>query len=303
MAYNKTTWTNGVTPINETNLNKIENELQTLEQDNIIVSSTEPVTDRRKVWIQKGKNLLDKNKLQRGAIPSSSTSEVLDYNTKAYTTEWIPCEPSTTYIASGGNRTRWQVKNASGTITLKDTNPMTTESNSKFMRCYCYYDDNDAGINNVNFQIEQNLTATTYEAYIEKKIYIKNSNNIYEEFYTEGNSSDTEWIDISNCLNTTNFTIRSGYIPKMKRIGNVLYFSGEVYISTALSNSNLADVFTKLPYFTSTQQNGTGKTWSQHRLYTMWYENNTIKVSLQDGSIQGQYNGFNLSCLNGIYIR
>ena len=53
MAYNKTTWTNGVTPINETNLNKIENELQTLEQDNIIVSSTEPVTDRRKVWIQK----------------------------------------------------------------------------------------------------------------------------------------------------------------------------------------------------------------------------------------------------------
>lgn len=32
MAYTKTTWTNGVTPINETNLNKIENQLETLSR-------------------------------------------------------------------------------------------------------------------------------------------------------------------------------------------------------------------------------------------------------------------------------
>lgn len=38
MAYSKTTWTNGVTPINETNLNKIENQLE-------ILSSTETVTN------------------------------------------------------------------------------------------------------------------------------------------------------------------------------------------------------------------------------------------------------------------
>lgn len=33
MAYSKTNWVNGQTPINETNLNKIENELESLEKD------------------------------------------------------------------------------------------------------------------------------------------------------------------------------------------------------------------------------------------------------------------------------
>lgn len=33
MAYTKTNWVNGQTPINETNLNKIENELESLEKD------------------------------------------------------------------------------------------------------------------------------------------------------------------------------------------------------------------------------------------------------------------------------
>lgn len=32
MAYSKTNWVNGQTPINETNLNKIENELESLEK-------------------------------------------------------------------------------------------------------------------------------------------------------------------------------------------------------------------------------------------------------------------------------
>lgn len=35
MAYSETTWQNGITPINETNLNKIENELENLENNKI----------------------------------------------------------------------------------------------------------------------------------------------------------------------------------------------------------------------------------------------------------------------------
>lgn len=35
MSYSKTTWTNGVTPINETNLNKIENELESLDTNKV----------------------------------------------------------------------------------------------------------------------------------------------------------------------------------------------------------------------------------------------------------------------------
>ena len=40
MAYVKTDWENGVTPINETNLNKIENELETLENGSIVDMGT-----------------------------------------------------------------------------------------------------------------------------------------------------------------------------------------------------------------------------------------------------------------------
>lgn len=42
MAYNKTNWQNGITPINETTLNKIENELESLDtnKQNNLISGT-----------------------------------------------------------------------------------------------------------------------------------------------------------------------------------------------------------------------------------------------------------------------
>ena len=40
MAYTKTNWVNGTTPINETNLNKIEDELVTLEDGSIVEKGT-----------------------------------------------------------------------------------------------------------------------------------------------------------------------------------------------------------------------------------------------------------------------
>lgn len=51
-------------------------------------------------------------------------------------------------------------------------------------------------------QIEQGSKATKYEAYIEPKIYIKNSNDVYEEFikkseevYSTGEQKIGTWVD------------------------------------------------------------------------------------------------------------
>lgn len=180
MAYSKTNWVNGQTPINQSNLNKIEDELETLDKEGIIVSPTEPTTDRRKVWMKKGKNLLDKNRLNNLFMPASSTSEELEYNKQAYTTNWIECMPNTKYIISGQNRVRWQLKSSSGIITHIEAGTITTASDTKYIRCYCYYDENNTGIDNLNLQIEQNATVTSYEAYIEPSTYIKNDNGVYE---------------------------------------------------------------------------------------------------------------------------
>lgn len=160
------------TPIIDTNINKL---------NDVKVSTTQPNTGE-KVWIQKGKNLLDKNKLGFGAITAGSTAETLDYNTQAYTTDWIFCTPNTSYTLSGGNRVRWQFKNASKQITYADTITITTPADAKYMRCYCFYDDNNVGVGNLNLQIEEGTNATSYESYIEPTIHIKNDNNVYENF-------------------------------------------------------------------------------------------------------------------------
>ncbi|MCI8362286.1 MAG: hypothetical protein HFJ41_04010 [Clostridia bacterium] len=49
-----------------TQINEVNTQLTNIEQEGIIVSPTEPMADRRKVWIQKGKNLFDKNNVTKG---------------------------------------------------------------------------------------------------------------------------------------------------------------------------------------------------------------------------------------------
>lgn len=166
------------TPITAENLNKL----------NDVKSSANQPSTGEKVWIQKGKNLLNKNEMGTGnIIYPDTTAEILNPDQKAYTTNWIPCNPNTQYTASGGNRERWQFKNASGTITFAEGYTITTPADAKFMRWYGYYDDNNTGISNVNLQIEQGSIATSYEPYIEPTIYVKNNNGVYERFYNKQN--------------------------------------------------------------------------------------------------------------------
>lgn len=218
------------TPITAENLNKL---------NDIKVSSTEPITGE-KMWIQKGKNLLDKNnKLAFGTIPLNSTSETLDYNTQSYTTDWMPCTPNTKYTVSGGNRIRWQFKNASETITYADTATATSPIDAKYMRCYCYYDENNTGLNNVNLQIEQGATATSYEAYIEPTLYVKNNNGVYEKQFTKS-ILNRRCLVLSNYFDTVD-------INDVLKIGNIVQVVFRAHTKTAIPNDT---VFATLPYQT-----------------------------------------------------
>lgn len=157
-----------------------------LNDNAVVVSPTEPSDG--KVWLQKGKNLFDVNKISEktalvsadGSTPTSSASNVSDY---------IEVKANKTYI-----------------LTF-NYDSLTNSSN----RAICYFDKNKAFLSGgdyypsnkratitptqdgyirfgydqgcYNIQLEQGETVTSYEPYIDKKIHTKNDNGIYEEFY------------------------------------------------------------------------------------------------------------------------
>ena len=161
------------------------------ELSEIVVSATEPTGDNReKVWIQKGKNLLDIKEHFVGAylnettgdFTSQTSSEISSNTNVGHVTNKIPCLGNTTYIISGEhNRNRWIEYYADGShSTPKYATSFTTTAKAKYIQCYFY-----AGASNISslkIQIEQGSTATAYEPYVEPRVYIKNDNDIYEEF-------------------------------------------------------------------------------------------------------------------------
>ena len=155
------------TPRNAENLNKL---------NNVVISPTEPTTGEE-VWIQKGDNLLS------GIIEGytlDGNGGVTAYN-GAYVTKFIEVQPNTSYISSGFTNTykEWYDENFTKISNVTD-NPAISPSNAKYLRM------NGTGSTG-NLQIKQGETATSYEQYIDKKIYTKNNNGVYENFYDETN--------------------------------------------------------------------------------------------------------------------
>jgi hypothetical protein len=97
-----------------------------------------------------------------------------------------------------------------------------------------------------DIQIERGETATEYEEYVDKKIYTKNDNDVYEKFYDE---TDTEiyslnerkigtWVDGKPLYRKTfyfkNFTLQSDVITStgISNIKRVLNIYGNTYNGT-----------------------------------------------------------------------
>lgn len=169
-----------------------------LKETQTIVSPKETTGDKReKVWMQKGKNIFNKNNyyLFNGWVDMDGkfTGNI---NAKLV---YINCLPNTQYTVSreileainfrvgsgsivpvsGG--TAEQVINGSGLAEVT----LTTKENDKYIYVYLHYDgDSSYSVEELvdKLQIEQGENATEYEAYVEPTIYVKNGNGVYEEF-------------------------------------------------------------------------------------------------------------------------
>lgn len=161
----------------------------------VAVSPTQPTTNE-KVWIQKGKNLLNKD--NANIIHYYLSSGALASWGGAYTL-YIPCQPNTTYTIQkivGYPFEVWTTStipvtgvknidyvNGSG----KNSVTITTSKTAKYLCVYYYNTDCSLTEEELrsSIQIELGSTATEYEAYVEKAIHTKNDNGVYEEFVNQ----------------------------------------------------------------------------------------------------------------------
>ena len=127
---------------------------------------------------------------------------------------------------------------------------------------------------------------------VEQKIYIKNENNVYEEFYK---NEDTGWVDLSTYINSNVVSIREGFTPMARKINNVVYFRGELHISTE-TEINTFNILEGLPssLMPTYQATGSGITYLDCIPYSIWAENSEIRVCIKDTSVQEPHNGFDL---------
>ena len=177
------------------------------------VSTTEPTTGE-KVWIQHSKNILNplrnmedwgKYTFNNGVytLTSSDETTILLIATvkvgKAYVLSYKNkngFEKVTVQDYNHGGS--WQTY-ASSTNTSGSINFVATSETALIL-----FNKGSVGSTIEEVQLEQGETATSYEPYVDKKIYTKNDNGSYNEFYNEsgiiesGSNDNGDWIKFAD---------------------------------------------------------------------------------------------------------
>lgn len=170
----KINFQNGKEPaINDTNLNQMQDNM---EEVGVVVSPTQPTT-HEKVWIQKGKNLFNKNGLILVNKRLDSGNSSVYTQADCFTSDYIEILPNQDYSLQGINAYHIYNENKEK-ITQNfydgDNNDIIiTNSNAKYIRVSTW---------DINQLMIAQGSATEYEEYVEKRIWCKNINGVYEEF-------------------------------------------------------------------------------------------------------------------------
>lgn len=158
-----------------------------IKENAVAISSTQPTTEE-KIWIKKGKNFFNKNRVFDGYRLDSAGS--LFSHTGYSATDFIDVTANTNYVVNWSVQTMECICYYDETKTFISRNTsnsaFTTPANCKYIRASV----ESTKINTA--QIELGSTSTSYEAYIEKEILVKN-NDVFERFFKVDNSMDNEY--------------------------------------------------------------------------------------------------------------
>lgn len=233
--------------------------------EGIVVSSKEPTNG--KVWLQKGKNLFNKDKtpiVDKFIEGGTGLVKPYYYGTKMFILE---VQPNTTYTVSkieGGHfRVGFSSVYPNDNVKLDgyiynnnvSSITITTSSTTKYLCCSYWQtgvDTLDAESMKNSIQVEQGSIATEYEEYIDKKIYTKDNDGKYEEFTNldepKNNYSTKEhivgtWIDGKTLYEIT-LIFPNG-------IGEVTSIEGKNYNLSDFGINNVDEIHFKHPTYYS----------------------------------------------------
>lgn len=211
----------------------------------ISISPTTP-TSNESVWFKKGKNKLDKDNdiIVNGYLANNLI--VINKAREIDRTICVKCEANTQYtvsrsvITSSFRVAYTDVLNTAdgsypcyGKIADDSANSIeiTTGANAKYLLIH-FGHTNDANLQESlnTLQVEQG-PATTYEPYIEKEIYVKNDNGVFERFINVD--------DINNKLPIETEEVSLGNGTYYKKYGKVVSVYGQSRGGITLSNDYL----------------------------------------------------------------
>lgn len=174
------------------------------QEDGIVVSATEPIKNRRRIWLRKGKNLYNPETMPlMNGLWISGTENIINNTGGWYVI--VPISGGETYTVSKKN-TRTDFSSLNFTLVTTETYPennvdiLQISSGSSYLNEYTITAQASAKYLFIGLAIGATLTddmkikaieelmievgspKTDYEAFIDPTIYVKNENGIYEEF-------------------------------------------------------------------------------------------------------------------------
>lgn len=190
-----------------------------IKENAVAISSTQPTTEE-KVWIKKGKNLIkneltgsytkngitftinnDKSITVNGTATANASINLFDGNLNlskgTYRLSGCPAGGSSTKYRIGINpKANNYFDTGSGAIITLDSD---TSGISMWIIVY-----SGQTVNNLTFRpmLQQGSTASTYEAYINKEILVKNENNVFEKFYDENDNNQGKYALVEQRIGT-----------------------------------------------------------------------------------------------------
>lgn len=157
------------------------------------------------MWLQKSKNLFNKNSVVHGALKEDGTIDLMDGY--YYTSDFISVVPGQTYFKgqTGSSRFKFYYKDKTQySNTYLDLESASTALSFTIPKDVCYIRFTVTQDFLKNLQLERGSVATEYEEFGKDRIFILNDNDVYEEFKKQeyviesGSNENGEWIKYSD---------------------------------------------------------------------------------------------------------
>lgn len=198
------------TPINSTNLNELQDNIQ----ETLIAVQNDTTTNNERIWVKKSKNLFNMNEpdLLTGYLDGDGNY----ISSSDERTLYIECEPNTTYTISKVKSARFiastfskvpssgSTQNATRSVS-GTTLTITTTSNDKYLLVFYYHSSQDTLSEwdiRSSIQIEVGSTPTAYELGSSHSVLVNRGNGnekIYDsentELYSTREKRIGTWID------------------------------------------------------------------------------------------------------------